>query len=52
MKVSVVAEAAPSRTLAYSGVVRSRIESAVGFRVAGKIVERPSTWATGSRWIR
>jgi membrane fusion protein, multidrug efflux system len=40
VKVSVVAEAAPSRTLTYSGVVRSRIESAVGFRVAGKIVER------------
>ena len=29
-----------SRTLTYSGVVRPRIESAVGFRVAGKIVER------------
>src|SRR5262245_60476521 len=40
VKVAVVAAAAPGRTLTYSGVVRSRIESAVGFRVAGKIVER------------
>jgi RND family efflux transporter MFP subunit len=33
--------AAPNgRTLTYSGVVRPRIESAIGFRVGGKIVER------------
>jgi RND family efflux transporter MFP subunit len=35
-----VAETAPGRTLTYSGVVRARIERGVGFRVAGKIVER------------
>jgi multidrug efflux system membrane fusion protein len=40
VKVAVVADAARGRTLTYSGVVRSRIESAIGFRVAGKIVER------------
>jgi membrane fusion protein, multidrug efflux system len=40
VKVTVVAEALSSRTLTYSGVVRSRIDSAMGFRVAGKIVER------------
>jgi len=40
VKVSVVGEAASGRTLSYSGVVRPRIESAVGFRVPGKIVER------------
>jgi multidrug efflux system membrane fusion protein len=40
VKVTVVAAGAPGRTLAYSGVVRPRIESAMGFRVAGKIVER------------
>ena len=40
VKVAVVAEASGSRTLTYSGVVRSRIDSAMGFRVAGKIVER------------
>jgi len=40
VKVAVVADAARGRSLTYSGVVRSRIESAVGFRVAGKIVER------------
>lgn len=40
VKAIVVGEAARERTLAYSGVVRPRIESAVGFRVAGKIVER------------
>jgi RND family efflux transporter MFP subunit len=40
VKIVVVGEAARGRTLAYSGVVRPRIESAVGFRVAGKIVER------------
>src|SRR5215813_1544569 len=40
VKVAVVGEAVHGRTLTYSGVVRPRIESAVGFRVAGKIVER------------
>jgi RND family efflux transporter MFP subunit len=40
VKVAVVAMTAPGHTLAYSGVVRSRIESALGFRVPGKIVER------------
>jgi membrane fusion protein, multidrug efflux system len=40
VKVAVVDAAARGRTLTYSGVVRPRIESAVGFRVAGKIVER------------
>ncbi len=40
VKVAVVEPAARGRSLTYSGVVRPRIESAVGFRVAGKIVER------------
>jgi multidrug efflux system membrane fusion protein len=40
VKVAVVEAGAGARTLTYSGVVRPRIESAVGFRVAGKIVER------------
>ncbi len=40
VKVAVVGDAARGRTLNYSGVVRPRIESAVGFRVPGKIVER------------
>jgi multidrug efflux system membrane fusion protein len=40
VKVAVVGEAVRGRTLTYSGVVRPRIESALGFRVAGKIVER------------
>lgn len=40
VKAIVVGEADRVRTLTYSGVVRPRIESAVGFRVAGKIVER------------
>ncbi len=40
VKVAVVGEASRGRTLTYSGVVRPRIESALGFRVAGKIVER------------
>src|SRR5688572_9532552 len=38
--VAVVEAGAGARTLTYSGVVKPRIESAVGFRVAGKIVER------------
>ena len=40
VKVTVVGEASRGRILTYSGVVRPRIESAVGFRVAGKMVER------------
>jgi multidrug efflux system membrane fusion protein len=40
VKVAVVGEVVQGRTLTYSGVVRPRIESAVGFRVNGKIVER------------
>lgn len=40
VKVAVVQAAAGGRTLTYSGVVRARIESAMGFRVSGKIVER------------
>jgi len=40
VKVAVVAPAPTGRTLTYSGVVRPRIESAMGFRVGGKIVER------------
>src|SRR5215470_3520465 len=40
VKVAVVGDAVRGRTLNYSGVVRPRIESAVGFRVPGKIVER------------
>jgi RND family efflux transporter MFP subunit len=41
VKAIVVGEADRLRTLTYSGVVRPRVESAVGFRVSGKIVERP-----------
>ena len=40
VKVAIVATAAQGRTLTYSGVVRPRIESALGFRVPGKIVAR------------
>ena len=40
VKVAVVAPATQGRTLTYSGVVRPRIESALGFRVPGKIVAR------------
>ena len=40
VKAIVIGDADRSRTLAFSGVVRPRIESAVGFRVSGKIVER------------
>jgi RND family efflux transporter MFP subunit len=40
VKAVVVGAAARERTLSYSGVVRPRVESAMGFRVAGKIVER------------
>src|SRR4029453_15452225 len=40
VKVAVVAEGARGGTLTSSGTVRPRIESALGFRVPGKIVER------------
>jgi multidrug efflux system membrane fusion protein len=40
VKVALVAPATQGRSLTYSGVVRPRIESALGFRVPGKIVER------------
>ena len=40
VKVAIVEAAPQARTLTYSGVVRPRIESALGFRVSGKIVER------------
>jgi len=40
VKVAVVEAGTPARTLTYSGVVRPRIESALGFRVPGKIVAR------------
>src|SRR5262249_58614776 len=40
VKVAVVAPAPQGRSLTYSGVVRPRIESALGFRVPGKIVAR------------
>ena len=40
VKVAVVKTGVPGRTLSYSGVVRPRIESALGFRVPGKIVAR------------
>jgi multidrug efflux system membrane fusion protein len=40
VRVAVVGEAVRGHRITYSGVVRPRIESAIGFRVAGKIVER------------
>jgi RND family efflux transporter MFP subunit len=40
VKVAPVAAAPKGRTLTFSGVVRPRIESSLGFRVGGKIVER------------
>src|SRR5262245_8945335 len=40
VKVAIVEAAPETRTLTYSGVVRPRIESALGFRVAGKITAR------------
>lgn len=40
VKVAVVEPGERARTLTYSGVVRPRIESPVGFRVTGKVVER------------
>lgn len=40
VKVVEIAEATTTRALSYSGAVRARSETAAGFRVAGKIVER------------
>lgn len=40
VKVAIVEAAPAARTLTYSGVVRPRIESALSFRVSGKIIER------------
>jgi membrane fusion protein, multidrug efflux system len=40
VKVAIVEAGPQGRTLSYSGVVRPRIESALGFRVPGKIIER------------
>jgi RND family efflux transporter MFP subunit len=40
VKVAMVAAAPEGRTLTFSGVVRPRIESNIGFRVGGKMVER------------
>lgn len=40
VKVAKIAAASPKRTLTYSGVVRPRVESALGFRVSGKIIAR------------
>jgi len=40
VKVATISAAPQGRMLTYSGVVRPRIESNLGFRVSGKIVER------------
>lgn len=40
VRTMTVAAAAETRTLRYSGSVRARVETALGFRVPGKIVER------------
>src|SRR5438552_1693021 len=40
VKVAVIAESVRGHALTYSGVVRARIESAIGFRVPGKNVQR------------
>jgi RND family efflux transporter MFP subunit len=40
VKAIVVQEQAPERSRTFSGTVRARIESPLGFRVAGKITER------------
>jgi RND family efflux transporter MFP subunit len=40
VKVTVVTDTTADRIIRYSGAVRSRIEAALGFRVAGKIVAR------------
>jgi membrane fusion protein, multidrug efflux system len=40
VKVAVLQPSSGARALSFSGVVRPRIESAIGFRVAGKVVER------------
>jgi membrane fusion protein, multidrug efflux system len=40
VKVAIVSSAPKERTITYSGVVRPRIESTLGFRVPGKMVAR------------
>ena len=40
VKAMIVPAPAPDRVLTYSGVIAPRIESTLGFRVSGKIVER------------
>lgn len=40
VKTITVVDAAETRTLRYSGSVRARVETALGFRVPGKMVER------------
>lgn len=40
VKVEKVAEAADTRTIAYSGSVRAKTEAELGFRVGGKIIAR------------
>ncbi|MDX2263542.1 MAG: efflux RND transporter periplasmic adaptor subunit [Hyphomicrobiales bacterium] len=40
MKTTVAQYSSPARVLRYSGVIRPRIESALGFRVSGKLMER------------
>jgi RND family efflux transporter MFP subunit len=40
VKAMVVQEAAAERLVTYSGVLAARVESALGFRVSGKITER------------
>jgi RND family efflux transporter MFP subunit len=40
VKVATLESAADGSSLSFSGVVRPRIESAIGFRVAGKIIAR------------
>ena len=40
VKAQVIGEPVRGHVLTYSGVVRPRIETAVGFRVAGKVVQR------------
>lgn len=41
VKVATVAYASTAETRDFVGVIRARTESALGFRVAGKLVERP-----------
>lgn len=40
VKVTVVTDGSGERVIRYSGAVRARVEAALGFRVAGKIVAR------------